>query len=131
MSAKLNPYRFIFSNWLLRLTLLWSVFLFSGYADSDYLTLPTTTTTELVEAKKTATSFFVFQKNTTQLAVLVRPFLFLNAFKVSLNTYNQLQQVKLLASIKKGYAYPFSYTHLPTKTIPTDSKEATSLYFAG
>ena len=66
MSNKLISYQSILTNWLLYLTLFWSVFLFSGYVDSDYLALPTLSSTELVEHKKPATSTFVFQKSTIQ-----------------------------------------------------------------
>lgn len=123
MTNHLKKYQSILTNWLLYLTLIWSVFLFSGYVDSEFLSLPTATNTELVEEKKITASTFIFHKNLAQSKILASPLLFINAFKATLIAFNQLQQVKLITALKKAKLYVLSLIHLPIKIIPLNTKE--------
>ena len=63
MSNKLNSYQSIFANWLLYLTLVWSVVLFSGYVEQDYFALPAVTHTELIEPQKTVKTTISFYES--------------------------------------------------------------------
>lgn len=105
------------------MTLLWSVFLFSGYVDSEFLTLPTDSKIELVAFQTANSSAAVFQQSTARLA-LSKQFFSLGFYsKTALITYNRLQQVQFIAWKKKGYAFPLSFVYLPIKVIPSNSKE--------
>ncbi len=122
MNHKLHSYKSIFTNWLLYLTLVWSVALFSGYVYNDYFSLPSLTSTELVEPEKpvkTTISFYENIADITQQQLV--PFLFLS--KTALLAYHQLQQVQFIAWTKKRYLDRFLFNYLPIKTIPNDSKE--------
>ena len=122
--SKLKTYPTLLTKGLIYLTLIWSVFLFSGYVDSEFLSLPTSTNTELVEEKKVTTSIFTFQKNINQSQILSSPLLFINAFKAALTAFNQLQQVKLITAIKKTELYAVSLIDLPIPIIPLNTKDA-------
>ena len=124
MSNKLDSSPSIFANWLLYITLIWSVSLFSGYVDNDYFTLPTDTQTELVEPQKTIKTTATFYKSTFGIAVQKQLSSFLFFPKTALLAYHQLQQVKFLAWTKRRKLYTFSFNFLPIKTIPSASKVA-------
>lgn len=124
MSNKLNSYQSTFANWLLYLTLIWSVCLFSGYVDSDYLTLPSITYTELVEPQKTVRTAVTFYKSTPKLAIQKQLPSFFFFPKTALRVYHQLQQVKFIAWTKRRNLDNFSFNFLPIKTIPSASKAA-------
>ena len=125
--SKLKTYPTLLTKGLIYLTLIWSVFLFSGYVDSEFLSLPTSTNTELIEEKKVTASIFTFQKNINQSQILSSPLLFINAFKATLITFNQLQYIKLITAIKKVKLYAVSLIRLPIKIISSDTKDALPL----
>ena len=115
MSHKLNSSPSIFANWLLYLTLIWSVCLFSGYVDNDYFTLPTDTQTELVESQKIVKTTISFYKNIANIALQKQLPYFLFSQKTALAAYHQLQQVKFITWTKKRNLDNFSFNFLPIK----------------
>ena len=122
---KLHPYHSIFTKWLLHLTLIWSVFLFSGYVTSDFLRLPTLPETELVEFPSSNASDSISQHYIGQLTFPKQIALFCFCPKAALIAYNTLQQVRFIIWQQKRCAFPFSFIDLPIKVIPSFSKEAT------
>ena len=130
MKERLQSYHITLTNWLLRFTLFWSVFLFSGYVENDYLTLPTTTQIELVESKTPFPSNFSFLKNSCQLTQQLQKNFSFTSFEAVLIAYNQLQKVKLLASKEASTKYS-CIRYLPRKIITNDSKDANPAFFIG
>lgn len=131
MNHQLNSYLSIVTNWLLRLTLLCSVFLFSGYVDSDYLTLPTTTQIELVESKAPCSSNFSFLKNSYQLTKQPQNKFSFTSFDAALIAYNQLQKVKFLALKEKAIEYSIIRLFMPRKIITSNFKDVSPAFFIG
>ncbi len=113
-------YYTVLTNWLLRLTFIWSVFLFSGYVANDFLTLPTVPETELIECQSPNPSISISQYYIDRLALQKQPSLFRFSSKVALIAYNRLQQTQFITLKKKRYTYAFSFSCLPIKIIPTN-----------
>jgi len=116
-----STYHSLLSNWVLRFTLFWSVFLFSGFVPNAAPALPTTQETELVETESLAEKTISFQK--ARQSNTLRP-LAVRYAKLALIAYNQQQEIAYLTQKRKQYFFDLPIIFLPNKTIRQTAEEA-------
>ena len=131
LQATFSNYQNYFSKGLLGLSFLWTVFLFSGYVDNEYLSLPKAEQTELFESSKKLKSIAFFQKVIDFQPLFKFDKNYSTNFKYAIFVYNSKYQVKFLQLNKRSYSYDFWTPNLPNKTFPKSTDGDSPFFLIG
>jgi len=121
------------TKWLLTITLLFSVFTFSGYASNSQSRQQQATQTELVISNNHKTCKRVISYKKYFELISYNDFLISTyiSWANTLFTYNILTKVKLDSISKQFYSYKSTGRFLQVKTIPKSSDEDIFVTFIG
>lgn len=122
MQKTCATYHSYLSKVLLGLACLWAVFLFSGYVETDVLTLPEIATTELTKKKVKTSPIVSFQKVQAIRYVLTTQNYAFYQRDAALNLYNDLIETAFLQLKKERFNYLICKPFLPKKTFPVSTK---------
>ncbi len=122
MQKTCTTYHSYLSKVFFGLACLWAVFLFSGYVETDVLTLPEIATTELTKKKVKTSPFVSFQKAEAIRCVLTTQNYSFYQRGAALNLYNDLIETAFLQLKKERFHYLIWRPFLPNKAFPVSSK---------
>lgn len=112
------------ASWLIRITLVFSVFAFPGYpgnANPAFLQKPQT---ELFVSKKHhCTRQTISFKKAIDYLPTVSPLTLTDSQKIASSNYNRLSKVKFDSLTKSCHSYPLPISCFQVKTIPQSSDE--------
>ena len=133
MNAEFTYHKDKLTKWLLTVTLLFSIFTFSGYAGNSQSRQQQTTQTELVISSnhKTCKRTISYKKAIVLIRCndfLISPY---KCWTNTLSTYNILTKVKFDSISRQFCSQKSANSFLPVKTIPQSSDEDFFVTFIG